>query len=262
MEIMPRHSYRIRTLLPEECSLLAQFVGQHADGNFFVNESFALHFYPSIFIAEDEQQTWLGALVSWKSPSVYNTAVIEGVAVQAKLRGQGIGAALMQHTMDFWLAQCVLNLEAIPQPASERVMQWFTKEGFVLKCKGSVRYYFKRMIPERICMQNRKLKTRLNTANGQIGEDTIFEYFQEGDVVWGTYHGGDVLRGVLMGKMSPNRDLEITYMQMGTDGSYGEGTSHSSTEFLNDGRIVLYEDWIWTGNRKGEGNSIIEEVKE
>jgi hypothetical protein len=102
----------------------------------------------------------------------------------------------------------------------------------------------------------------MNTANGQINEDTLFEYFQDGQMVWGTYAGGDVLRGILIGQMNANRDIRFHYLQMDTQGQIHQGTSKSSTELLNDGRVVLYENWEWTGDKKGSGSSIIEEVKE
>ena len=262
MENLPTHPHQLRPLKPEECRRLAQFVQEHAEGNFVVSDSFAYHYASSIFVNENEAGDWQGVLVSWKSPSVYNTAVVEGLAVVAPLRGRGIGAALLRHTMDYWRNHCVLNLQAILIQATERAKGWFIKEGFELRSNAGVEFFFKRMLPEKICMQNRRMRPRMNTVNGQVSEDTLFEYFQDGDVVWATYHGGDVLRGMIIGRMSPNLDLDIRYLQLGVDGTFHEGTSHSSTEFLNDGRIVLYEDWIWTGNCKGSGTSIIEEIKE
>jgi hypothetical protein len=117
-------------------------------------------------------------------------------------------------------------------------------------------------MPDRICLHNKRMRPQMNTANGQVSEETLFEYFQQGDFIWGTYSGGEVARGMLIGKMTPNRNINFHYLQMDRTGQVFGGTSHSTTEFLNDGRIVLYEDWHWTGNRSGTGSSIIAEVKD
>ncbi|HMP92109.1 MAG TPA: GNAT family N-acetyltransferase [Phnomibacter sp.] len=258
----PIHQNIIRAILPAEAQQLEAFIKSHADGQFTISQGFAYHFAPSIFVSIAPNGSWMGVLVSWQSGRLYNTAVIEGIAVIPAHRGQGIGASLMLHAMHYWRQACVLNLQAMPLQATATARQWYIKEGFVLKQEGSLEYYFKRLLPEEICLQNRKMKPRLNSANGQIDEHTLFEYHQQEHIVWGTYSGGQVQRGVLVGIMNPNKDIQFRYIQLDAQGQFAEGTSNSSTEFLKDGRIVLYENWQWTGNKQGSGTSIIEEIRE
>ena len=101
----------------------------------------------------------------------------------------------------------------------------------------------------------------MNTSNGEVGAETLFEYSQKDDMIWGTYSGGLVKRGVLLGRMKPGGDLQFYYMQYNENGELNQGISTSTSEFLRDGRVILFEDWEWTGNKTGSGRSVIEEVK-
>ena len=110
-------------------------------------------------------------------------------------------------------------------------------------------------------MQNRILQPTINTSNGEVSEDTIFEYRQNGAIVWATFSGGPVAMGVLIGKMVDNGDIEFYHQQIDLQGKLSTGKSKSSTEFQKDGRLVLYENWEWTGGRKGTGTAIIAEIE-
>lgn len=43
-----------------------------------------------------------------------------------------------------------------------------------------------------------------NTENGEVIEETVFRYFQENDLFWAEYGGGDVLKGHIVGTVDEN----------------------------------------------------------
>ena len=216
------------------------------------------------FVCVDDESKVIGTLISWKSPVAYNTVVIDAIGVQQDQ--QDYAHAVVQSLLGAAFAefQCRCLRKVLLSATAAAVMEdhFWQLQGFDAD-KEMEGCYRKTLAPLRICLHGKKMRPNLNTGGGQVNEQTTFEYQQDGDIVWGTYSGGEVKRGVLVGKMNASRDMSISYMQIDEEGKFYQGTSKSSTEYLNDGRLVLYEDWIWTGgDRKGEGNAIIEEIKE
>jgi hypothetical protein len=204
----------------------------------------------------------VAAVVSWRSPSEYSTAVIEWVALRPGVAVEENLEETVRQCLLYWQQQCCRHIYVSTLHAGNLPLAILKNMGFKAANMGNAPCMHLSLLPEHICLQHKKMRPRMNTANGQINEDTLFEYFQDGQMVWGTYAGGDVLRGILIGQMNANRDIRFHYLQMDTQGQLHQGTSKSSTELLNDGRVVLYENWEWTGDKKGSGSSIIEEVKE
>jgi hypothetical protein len=99
-----------------------------------------------------------------------------------------------------------------------------------------------------------------NTANGEVGEDTLFHYSQAGDVVWAEYAGGAIMKGFLIAKIVENSALDMRYAHINKAGKLMTGKGYSTPEVLPDGRIRLYEKWQWTSGDMSEGESIVEEI--
>jgi hypothetical protein len=99
-----------------------------------------------------------------------------------------------------------------------------------------------------------------NTANGEVGEETLFHYSQEGDVVWAEYAGGSILKGFLIAKIVENDALNMRYEHINKAGELMTGRCYSTPELLPDGRIRLYEKWQWTSGDLSDGESIVEEI--
>ena len=249
----------IRSLLKEEAGAATFFIQQNANDGYALSYSFCLHHSETIFICTDAAGEWHGIIATYLSPSERNKAVIESVVVAAKKRRVGIAGQLFAFILQYYKQQCVFNISMSMQKIPVALQALLTKFSFR---PGNETTYTKHLLPEKICLHNRYMRPRMNTINGEISEDTLFEYFQKDDVVWGTYSGGTILRGVLLGRMAKNGDINFQYLQLNNQNEVNTGISHSATEFLNDGRIILYEDWEWTGNRSGGGRSVIEEIKE
>ncbi|GEK57514.1 n-acetylglutamate synthase [Marinococcus halophilus] len=99
-----------------------------------------------------------------------------------------------------------------------------------------------------------------NSSGGEVSGQTVFHYEQEGSVLRAHYSGGEVVSGVLIGKVYDNGDLEFRYNHVNDDWSIRGGKCYSRPEMLEDGRIRLHEQWQWQDESSEKGTSIVEEV--
>jgi hypothetical protein len=103
-------------------------------------------------------------------------------------------------------------------------------------------------------------KSIANSDDGVVGEQTIFHYQQQGNLVWAEYSGGAIVKGFLVAKVIENDTLDMRYEHINTTGEIMTGLCLSRPETLLDGRIRLYEKWQWTSGDLSSGESIIEEI--
>lgn len=99
-----------------------------------------------------------------------------------------------------------------------------------------------------------------NVGNGDVSDLTVFHYHQRDDYLWGSYEGGNVSAGVLIGKVD-GMSLDFNYAHYDLVGQYRTGRCHSVAKVEN-GVLRLYEDWQWTSGDLSKGQSIIEEIKD
>jgi len=101
-----------------------------------------------------------------------------------------------------------------------------------------------------------------NTPNGEVTGDTVFEYHQTGNVVWASYEGGGIRKGMLVAVVdaSAGDALDMAYKHVNTRGEIMTGRCHSKPEVLADGRIRLHEQWQWTSGDQSKGESVVEEI--
>lgn len=99
-----------------------------------------------------------------------------------------------------------------------------------------------------------------NTANGEVGAETLFRYRQSGDLVTATYQGGDIVAGQLIARIQPNGQLDMRYHHLNARGELMLGKCLSTPQLLPDGRIRCTEHWQWLSGDRSSGVSEIEEV--
>lgn len=99
-----------------------------------------------------------------------------------------------------------------------------------------------------------------NTDNGEVGEQTLFHYQQQGNVVWAEYSGGAIVKGFLVAKVIENDTLDMRYEHINSAGEIMTGKCLSTPEILSDGCIRLHEKWQWTSGDLSSGESVIEEI--
>lgn len=115
---------------------------------------------------------------------------------------------------------------------------------------GRINYDGKIFIPQR------------NTENGEVDEETIFHYFQENDLFWAEYCGGDVLKGHMIGTVAENGELDFHYQHLNKDGQIRIGKCHSIPYILENGKIALQEKWQWLNGDLSSGESVVVETEE
>jgi hypothetical protein len=111
-----------------------------------------------------------------------------------------------------------------------------------------------------INFHQKTFKSFVNSDNGEVGEQTLFYYQQQNNVVWAEYSGGTIVKGFLLAKVIENDALDMRYEHINFAGEIRTGLCLSRPEILPDGRIRLHEKWQWTSGDLSSGESIIEEI--
>lgn len=107
---------------------------------------------------------------------------------------------------------------------------------------------------------NKKFRVISNSENGEVNEDLIFEYRQNGDILHCNYHGGDIMVGHLLGIVAPDGMIRMSYHQINKARQINTGICISSPEITANGKIKLHESWQWTNGDLSKGESILEEI--
>ncbi|MDG2448461.1 MAG: hypothetical protein P8M34_02445 [Saprospiraceae bacterium] len=98
------------------------------------------------------------------------------------------------------------------------------------------------------------------SSNGEVSEEVLFHYHQEGDILNCTYKGGQIKYGHLIGKVNKNGEIDIRYHQINSMNELLTGICLSVPKINNDGKILLSETWQWTSGDKSKGTSVLIEI--
>lgn len=109
-------------------------------------------------------------------------------------------------------------------------------------------------------LDGRTFTTRENTANGEVGSDTIFHYHQRETLVWAEYEGGAVVTGHLLGTIQEDGALLMRYHHLNRRGEVVAGTCRSRIETGPDGTLQLHEQWQWFTGDQSSGSSVVAET--
>lgn len=112
----------------------------------------------------------------------------------------------------------------------------------------------------KIDVNNRNFRTQSNSGNGEVSEDTTFQYKQSNDIISADYYGGDIIKGNLIGKVIDNKYLDFAYHHININGEIMTGLCQSYPDILDTGKMVLREYWQWTCKDKSKGESILIEI--
>ena len=93
---------------------------------------------------------------------------------------------------------------------------------------------------------NKKFKTVSNSENGEISENMIFHYKQEGNLLTCKYAGGEIIKGHLIGLVDKNGVIDMRYHQLNKKNALMTGICKSTPENMPNGKIRLIEEWQWT----------------
>lgn len=110
----------------------------------------------------------------------------------------------------------------------------------------------------KINYDDRKFIPKMNSENGEVSEQTVFSYHQNGRLLWAEYCGGDILKGSLVGRVLDNGELDFVYHHMDQNMLIKTGKCHSVPTVLENGKIELSEQW--TSGDYFKGKSLLVEV--
>lgn len=108
-------------------------------------------------------------------------------------------------------------------------------------------------------LNGKKFKSVSSSNIGEVSSSTLFEYRQNGNLVWATYQGGEILFGTLSGRIEQS-NLIFTYQHQNIKGDFKTGKCKTVIE-LKDERLILKEKWEWTCDDYSKGKSELEEIK-
>lgn len=94
------------------------------------------------------------------------------------------------------------------------------------------------------------------------GHGTVATYHQEGDTIWAEFSGGDVLRGSIAGTRNADGTLHFGYSMVLGGGEIIVGRCHSTPSILEDGRVLLTEQWERYLPHAAAGTSRIVETRD
>ncbi|MEM7019187.1 MAG: n-acetylglutamate synthase [Pseudomonadota bacterium] len=108
-------------------------------------------------------------------------------------------------------------------------------------------------------LEGKQFKSLSNTENGEVSEETIFNYHQEGKHVWADYGGGSIVRGNLIAIKNDNGTLDMYYQHINDQNQIMIGKC-ISTPSLKDGKLLFREEWQWLNGDCSKGVSVIIEI--
>jgi hypothetical protein len=108
-------------------------------------------------------------------------------------------------------------------------------------------------------LNNKTFRSTSNSSNGEVSEESILTYFQQDNIIWAEYGGGQIVKGFLIGKIVDDH-LELNYQHINRENELMTGKCVSYLEIMENGKIRLKEYWQWTCKDNSNGESIISEV--
>jgi len=108
---------------------------------------------------------------------------------------------------------------------------------------------------------NKKFKAISNSDTGEVDENTVFDYNQKDNIVWGIYSGTHIKFGTFTGTVNnENYSLHFAYQHVNDKDELMTGKCTSTPELMPNGKVRLHEKWQWTCKDHSSGESIIEEI--
>ena len=106
-----------------------------------------------------------------------------------------------------------------------------------------------------INLNKKKFIPFVNAENGEVDQNTVFEYSQEDDIISARYKGGNIKYGHLIGKITGPFSFSIRYHHVNCKGDLMTGTCNTLVNFDENGKMILDESWQWTCGDFSEGTS-------
>lgn len=108
-------------------------------------------------------------------------------------------------------------------------------------------------------LDNKKFITTEN-KNGLSTNETVFHYFQNGQVITGQYKGGAIQEGFIVGKQTDESTIELIFQCITKDGELKVGESKGVVSKNLNGKLELSFEWNWLNGDLSGGESHYTEI--
>lgn len=108
-------------------------------------------------------------------------------------------------------------------------------------------------------LDNKKFITTEN-KNGLSTNETVFHYFQKGQVITGQYKGGAIQEGFIVGKQTDDSKIELIFQCLTKDGELKVGESKGVVSKNINGKLELSFEWNWLNGDLSGGESHYTEI--
>ena len=102
---------------------------------------------------------------------------------------------------------------------------------------------------------NNKQFITTGNESGLSSDETVFYYYENNDVVTGSYKGGAITAGQIVGRRLPNNRLELAFQCVTEAGELKSGQSKGVISTNSEGKLALSFDWFWLNGDKSGGKS-------
>lgn len=95
----------------------------------------------------------------------------------------------------------------------------------------------------------------VDNEHGLSSQDTIFRYYQDGEIVTGDYSGGEIEQGRFVGKYVKTNRIDLLFQCITCSGELLSGEAKGSVDSDDAGLLRLVFDWRWLSGAHGNGIS-------
>ena len=100
-------------------------------------------------------------------------------------------------------------------------------------------------------------------ANAEVvsSSETLFHYYQQGQTITGTYSGGKIQEGYLLGKQVSEDQIEMLYQCLTIEGQLLAGESKGTLSKNERGLLEIRYAWNWLNGEQSGGQSHFIEIR-
>lgn len=109
-------------------------------------------------------------------------------------------------------------------------------------------------------LNNKRFRTKEN-QKGLSSNETLFQYFQNEEIITGTYSGGKIKSGNIIGKQLSEHEIELLYQCLTVDNELLAGQSYGAVTKNEEGLLEIKFEWSWLNGDKSGGLSHYIEVQ-
>ena len=98
-------------------------------------------------------------------------------------------------------------------------------------------------------------KAVANSKNGSLNTETIMRFTSDDGLIIGSYSGGTIIAGHVLGKRISDSEIEMLYQGATGSGQVQAGKAHAQFRPKAEGRMSMYLDWQWLTGDRSSGQS-------